>query len=70
MEEPPDCKYKIICKWYEKTCYEPKCWRAIFLDDIIPNKHLNTLDELIYNGNTETKSNGLRLDSSERSSNE
>lgn len=57
MEDPPDCKYKLICKWYEgKTlwgegCYELKCWRAIFLEDILPQEHLKTLELLINNGN-------------------
>jgi len=52
-----NCKYEIICKWYSTKCYEPKCWRAIFLDDIIPSKHLKTLELLLNDG--QTKSNGV-----------
>jgi len=57
-----NCKYKNICKWYEEKtlwgdgCYEPSCWRAVFLDEIIPKKHLKTLELLLTNG--QTKSNG------------
>ncbi len=64
MEEPPDCKYKTICKWYANDCYEKTCWRATALNDYID---LNKLETIIYNGNKQTKSNGLRLNCSERS---
>ncbi len=52
--EQLNCKYELFCKWYSKECYEPRCWRAIFLDDIIPQKHLKTIETILYNGNKRT----------------
>ncbi len=48
-DEPPDCKYKNICNFYEdKTlwgegCYEGKCWRALYIDGMLKEGILEEL---------------------------
>ena len=45
-DEPPDCKYKQICKWYANDCYEPKCWRSKQLEGILKEGLLEKLNNM------------------------
>ena len=59
IDDPPDCKYKNICKWYERECVEMYCWRAFNLEGLINDetkKFIN--DRLFIKMIKEVKKNG------------
>ena len=63
MEEPPDCKYKGICKFYNNCkpvqyeIYMSSCWKKNFFDNTLSKNFIKSgiLENIIEGGiNDET----------------